>query len=203
MADTARKTVVAERSCAEDALEDAFVCYQSELLGMLYHMIGNVEDARDALQDTFVKCLRNHDKAGQARSLKARVFRIALNTGRDMRQTTWRRRKKPLPEDETTIGGSGDGPEALVEYNEEMLMVRRAVSELRAEEQEVFLLRQNGQMTYDEIAESIGIPAGTVKTRMRLAITKLRETLAKTAQVHPDTERLASLRKKPWIAERT
>ena len=55
------------------------------------------------------------------------------------------------------------------------------VSELRAEEQEVFLLRQNGQMTYDEIAESIGIPTGTVKTRMRLAITKLRETLAKTA----------------------
>ena len=55
----------------------------------------------------------------------------------------------------------------------------RAVGELRAEEQEVFLLRQNGQMTYDEIAESIGIPTGTVKTRMRLAITKLRETLAK------------------------
>ncbi len=181
MADTARKRVADERTCAEDMLEDAFVCYQSELLGMLYHMIGNVEDARDALQDTFVKCLRNHDKVGQVRNLKAWVFRIALNTGRDMRQTAWRRRRKPLPEDETTIEGRGDGPEALVEYNEQMLMVRRAVSELRAEEQEVFLLRQNSQMTYDEIAESIGIPTGTVKTRMRLAITKLRETLVKTA----------------------
>ena len=127
-----------------------------------------------------MKCLRNHDKVGQVRNLKAWVFRIALNTGRDMRQTAWRRRRKPLPDDETIIEG-GSGPEALVEYNEQMSMVRRAVSELRAEEQEVFLLRQNGQMTYDEIAESIGIPTGTVKTRMRLAITKLRETLAKTA----------------------
>jgi len=180
VADAASKTVAAERSCAADALEEALVCYQSELLGMLYHVVGNVEDARDASQDTFVKCLRNQDKVGQIRNLKAWVFRIALNTGRDMRQTAWRRRRKPLPEDETTIEGNHDGPEALVEYNEQMVMVRRAVSELRAEEQEVFLLRQNAQMTYDEIAEAIGIPTGTAKTRMRLAITKLRETLTKT-----------------------
>jgi len=180
VADTARKTLAAKRLCAVDALEDAFVCYQNELLGMLYHMIGNAEDARDALQDTFVKCLRNQDKVGQIRNLKAWVFRIALNTGRDSRQTAWRRRRKPLPEDETTIEGSHEGPEAQVEYNEQMAMVRRAVGDLRAEEQEVFLLRQNGQMTYDEIADTIGIPTGTVKTRMRLAITRLRETLAKT-----------------------
>ena len=49
--------------------------------------------------------------------------------------------------------------------------------ELRAEEQEVFLLRQNGQMTYDQIARAINIPVGTVKTRMRLALAKLRERL--------------------------
>ena len=51
------------------------------------------------------------------------------------------------------------------------------IKQLRAEEREVFLLRQNGDMTYDEIAESLELPTGTVKTRMRLALNKLREVL--------------------------
>ena len=42
----------------------------------------------------------------------------------------------------------------------------------------MFLLRQNGDMTYEEIAEALGVPTGTVKTRMRRALTKLREALA-------------------------
>jgi len=172
--------VADQRSCSQRALEEAFVCYQSELLGMLYHMVGNMEDARDALQETFVKCWRSRDKVDEVRNLKAWVFRIALNTARDMRQTAWRRRKKPLPEDETAIMSGHDGPETQVEHNEQMTMVRKAVGQLRTEEQEVFLLRQNAQMTYEQIAEAIGIPTGTVKTRMRLAIIKLRETLAKT-----------------------
>ncbi|MEX1224345.1 MAG: sigma factor-like helix-turn-helix DNA-binding protein [Pirellulales bacterium] len=50
--------------------------------------------------------------------------------------------------------------------------------ELRPEEKEVFLMRQNGELTYDEIAAAVGIPTGTAKTRMRLALTKLREALA-------------------------
>jgi RNA polymerase sigma-70 factor (ECF subfamily) len=168
------------RSPSCDALEKTFVCHQSELLGILYHMVGNMEDARDAFQETFVKCWRSRDKVDEVRNLKAWVFRIALNTARDMRQTAWRRRKKPLPEDEATIESGHDDPEAQVEHDEQMVMVRKAVSQLRAEEQEVFLLRQNAQMTYEQIAEAIGIPTGTVKTRMRLAIIRLRETLART-----------------------
>ena len=60
---------------------------------------------------------------------------------------------------------------------ERLSLVRQAVRELRPEEQEVFLLRQNGQLSYEEIAAAVDIPLGTVKTRMRLAITKLRKTL--------------------------
>jgi RNA polymerase sigma-70 factor (ECF subfamily) len=70
------------------------------------------------------------------------------------------------------------GPEAIAQHNERLERVRQAVRGLRSEEQEVFLLRQNGQLKYEEIAETVGIPLGTVKTRMRLALTKLRESLA-------------------------
>ncbi|MCH5375289.1 MAG: RNA polymerase sigma factor, partial [Planctomycetes bacterium] len=102
MSETARRTSAAERSPCSHALEDAFSCYQAELLGMLYHLVGDFEDARDALQETFVKCWRHREKVAELDNLKAWIFRIALNTGRDVRQTAWRRRKKSLPDDETT-----------------------------------------------------------------------------------------------------
>lgn len=160
------------------ALENAFAQHQSELLGTLYYLVGNIEDARDALQETFVKCWRHKEQVAEVRNLKAWIFRIALNTGRDLRQTAWRRKRQGLPEDEGIIESTQAGPVAIAEHNERLARVEVALRELRSEEQEVFLLRQNGQLKYEEIAETVGIPLGTVKTRMRLAITKLRESLA-------------------------
>jgi RNA polymerase sigma-70 factor (ECF subfamily) len=178
VSETARTKTAAEQPACSGTLEEVFARHQSELLGMLYHMVGDLEDARDALQDTFIKCWRHREKIPELDNLKAWIFRVALNTGRDVRQTAWRRRKKPLPDDAATIAGEGKGPESLVEHNEQLTLVRAAVSRLRSEEQEVFLLRQNAQLTYEQIAEMTGIPAGTVKTRMRLALNRLRETLA-------------------------
>ncbi len=68
-------------------------------------------------------------------------------------------------------------PVDVAQSQEELALVRQAVRNLRREEQEVFLLRQNGQLSYQEIAQAIGIPLNTVKTRMRLALTKLRAAL--------------------------
>ena len=49
--------------------------------------------------------------------------------------------------------------------------------ELRPEEKEVFLLRQNGDLTFEEIADQRSVPVGTVKTQMRTALQKLRRVL--------------------------
>ena len=160
------------------ALEDAFARYQSELLGTLYYVVGNAEDARDALQEAFVKCWRNREKVKEVENLKAWIFRIALNTGRDLRSSAYRRKRKSLDGHENMIETTQAGPQQSIASHEELSQVREAVSQLRAEEQEVFLLRQNGDMTYDEIGEALGLPTGTVKTRMRLALTKLRKAVA-------------------------
>jgi RNA polymerase sigma factor (sigma-70 family) len=159
-------------------LEAAFAQYQDELLGTLFYLVGNREDARDALQEAFIKCWRHREMLPEVKNLKAWIFRIALNTGRDVRETAWRRKRKTMPEDEAMIQSRFKGPEQEFERDERLTMLRGAVRELRSEEQEVFLFRQNGNMTYEEIAEAIGIPTGTVKTRMRLALTKLRQVLA-------------------------
>ena len=59
----------------------------------------------------------------------------------------------------------------------EVQRLRLALMDLRPEEQEVFLLRQNGELTYEQIAEMHNRPVGTVKTQMRSALQKLRKVL--------------------------
>lgn len=159
-----------------EALEAAFARWQGELLGTLYYLVGNREDARDALQESFVKCWRHREKLPGVENLKAWIFRIALNTGRDLRQTAWRRRRRPWKGEEQMA--TSTEPAADLERTEKLARVRRALADLRPEEQEVFLLKQNGELTYAEIGETLGLPLGTVKTRMRLALEKLRGALA-------------------------
>ncbi|WP_425618784.1 RNA polymerase sigma factor [Anatilimnocola sp. NA78] len=159
-------------------MEDAFALHQSELLGTLFYLVGNLEDARDALQEAFLKCWKHQDQVAEVQNLKAWIFRIALNTGRDLRETAWRRKRQGLPEDENSLAGHEQRPDEIVEHDERLHRLRTAMQTLRDEEKEVFLLRQNGDLTYEEIAETLGIPSGTVKTRMRLALTRLREVLA-------------------------
>jgi RNA polymerase sigma factor (sigma-70 family) len=168
----------ADDRLAAGALEEAFALYQDELLGTLFYLVGNVEDARDTLQETFLKCWRNRAGLGEIENLKAWIFRIALNTGRDLRGAAWRRMRSPMSGDEMMLATDDPSPQSNLEHKEQLQRVRKALVALRQEEQEVFLLRQNAQMTYDEIARSVGIPLSTVKTRMRLALGKLRAALA-------------------------
>jgi len=172
-----RHPAPAAEPSAEAKLEEVFSRRQAELLGTLYYVLGNVEDARDALQEAFLKCWRHRAELAEIENLHAWVFRVALNAGRDLRATAWRRKRKPLEEREAVLVAHDAEPQADAVRRERLELVRRALLDLRPEEQEVFLLRQNGQLTYEEIARSIDVPVGTVKTRMRLAVGKLREAL--------------------------
>ncbi len=163
-------------ACARQ-LEEAFARWQGELLGTLYYLVGNMEDARDVLQEAFVKAWKQREQVAEIQNLKAWIFRIALNTGRDLRASAWRRRKQGLPDDEGLLPAISDIPVDVLSRQEELQALRVAIAGLRGEEQEVFLLRQNGELTYEEIAVELNLPVGTVKTRMRLAIMKLRAAM--------------------------
>src|SRR5262245_44244360 len=132
-------------------LEAAFAQYQAELLGTLYYLVGNLEDARDALQEAFIKCWRHQEEVVRVDNLKAWIFRVALNAGRDLRETAWRRKRQGLPEDESMLASREESPSEIIEHDERLLRLRGAMQQLRPEEQEVFLLRQNGELTYEQI----------------------------------------------------
>ena len=160
-----------------DRLTRAFTDMRDELVSTLMYLLGNREDAQDAAQEAFVKCWRTQASLPDVQNLRAWIFRVGLNTAKDMQRSAWSRRAKPMIADETMIVGRDEGPGHLLEEQEDTDRLRVAIMDLRQDEKEVFLLRQNGGLTYEEIAEMRKTPVGTVKTQMRSALQKLRKVL--------------------------
>lgn len=161
-----------------DRLTRAFNEMRDELVSTLLFLLGNREDAQDAAQDAFIKCWRNCDSLPDVVNLRAWIFRVGLNTAKDMQRSAWNRRAKPIAGDETMIVGRDGDPGEAMEAREDLARLRSAIHGLRQDEKEVFLLRQNGGFTYEQIAEMRKAPVGTVKTQMRSALMKLRKVLA-------------------------
>jgi len=109
---------------AAERLEEVFARCQDELLGTLYYLVGNAEDARDALQETFVKCWQHRTDVPGVENLRAWVFRIALNAGRDLRKTAWRRRRKPLDQAEGKLVAKSDNPGTEAARREQLELIR-------------------------------------------------------------------------------
>ena len=150
---------------------------RAELVSTLYYVLGSHDDAQDAAQEAFLKCWRTRDSLDDVRNMRAWIFRVGLNAAKDLQRNAWRRKAKMLGDaDPPEIAGDPSACEVL-EEKEALEQLRLALMELRPEEKEIFLLRQNGDLTYEEIAELRRTPVGTVKTQMRSALQKLRLVL--------------------------
>jgi RNA polymerase sigma-70 factor, ECF subfamily len=160
------------------ALLRAFNDLRDELVSTLWFLLGNREDAQDAAQEAFLKCWRAQDSLPQVQNLRAWIFRVGLNAAKDMQRSAWHRRSRPLSEGETMLTGNDAPPGTALENQETLDRLRKAIHALRQEEKEVFLLRQNGELTYEQIAEMRRSPVGTVKTQMRSALIKLKKAFA-------------------------
>jgi RNA polymerase sigma-70 factor (ECF subfamily) len=160
-----------------EVLVRAFNELREELLSALVFVLGNHEDARDAAQDAFVKCWNAREQLDGIRNLRAWIFRVCFNTAKDLRRSAWHRKSRPLRAEQYIMPARDLGPGVDVERREAFERIRQAVLDLREEEKEVFLLRQNGELTYEQIAELRSCPVSTVKTQMRTALEKIRKIL--------------------------
>jgi len=151
---------------------------RDELLSTLCFMLGNADDAQDVAQEAFLRCWKTREGMAVVHNSRAWIFRVALNAAKDLQRSAWRRKVKPLQSSEIMPMVNAIPPEKAVEERESLLRLRQALVQLRPEEKEVFLLRQNADLTYEEIAEIRDRPVGTVKTQMRSALAKLRAILA-------------------------
>jgi RNA polymerase sigma-70 factor (ECF subfamily) len=167
----------AEALAPGEVLLRTFNGLRDELVSTLWFLLGNQEDALDIAQEVFLRCWRAQERLAGVENLKAWIFRVGLNAARDHQRSAWHRRVKPLHGVEIMPLVDLTSPGQALEEQETLQRLREALMQLRPEEKEVFLLRQNGELTYEQIAEMRDRPVGTIKTQMRSALPKLRAVL--------------------------
>jgi RNA polymerase sigma-70 factor (ECF subfamily) len=161
-----------------DPLGARFLALRDRLVGTAYFVVGDRQDALEAVQEAFLRCWRARTTAPALRDLDAWLFSVVLNTARDFRRRARVRRVDGLPVEEAMQPVSlAPEPPALAERHEAVTLARAAIERLPEAEREVFLLRQNGELTFEAIAATLRVPVGTAKTRMRSALRRLREAL--------------------------
>jgi len=154
--------------------------YQDRLYNSLVRLLGSAEDARDAVQDAFVQAFVKLDTFRGSSAFYTWLYRIAFNTA-----MSHARRKRPtrsLDEERTDRGREPvdvqPTPDARLDTSERAVQVQRALAELSAEHREVIVLREMDGCKYEEIAEILELPVGTVRSRLFRARLELRDRLA-------------------------
>ena len=164
---------VAARCLAGDAnaYEEIVTRYQRGLFNVALRMLGNHEDARDATQTAFIKAYEHLETFDPGQRFVSWLYRILKNECLNM----MRARRPTEPVSPGYPVGSGEDP---VEVSERHQAVQGALMELTVEYREVVVLRHFTDLSYDEIAVALGIPAKTVKSRLYTARQQLGERLA-------------------------
>ena len=141
-------------------------------------VLGPSKDVTEVLQDAFLKCWRAWQQGTRPNDPVAWMFGITWNAAPDARRPRQRRpNHEPLDEDRTVSATIQTSPSHALEQREAVAKAQAAVANLRADDQQVFLLRVAGELSYEGVAAALSIPVGTAKTRMRRALHELRMAL--------------------------
>jgi RNA polymerase sigma-70 factor, ECF subfamily len=172
---TDQDLVTRAQAGSEAAYRELLGRYQRPVFSLIYRMVRDREQAEDLAQETFVKVFNNIERYDSRYKFSSWIFKIASNLTID-----FLRKKEP---DTVSIDGSrhaetpdqveatritpqsrGETPEEYVEALELGAEIERAIGELRPDYRTAILLRHVEGRPYEEIAEIMSVPLGTVKT---------------------------------------
>ena len=171
---------IAFRSGDPAAYRELVERYHDDLIRFLVRLVGDRAAAEDLFQETFLQVHQSADTFDTSRRFRPWLFTIAANKGRDLLRKRKRRRTVELsaPFKESDRGASMvdllevdvPSPDARADLAERDRMVQQALDELGPALREVLLLGYFQRLSYAQIAEDLGIPLGTVKSRMHAAV---------------------------------
>ena len=162
--------------------------WERPIYALAYRTIGREEDARDVCQETFLRAFRALPGfRGQAK-FSSWLYRIALNLCRD-----WMRRERRAPTaqppehvDLMELAAAAEPAESiedLVARRDLMRVVERVMAALPEDQRTAIILKEYHGLTFQEIADLVGCPLSTVKTRLYQGLTVLRRELIKRGEI--------------------
>jgi RNA polymerase sigma-70 factor (ECF subfamily) len=145
--------------------------HAQRLFRLTVSLVGNAADAEDVLQEAFIGAFRGLRSFEGRSSVRTWLTRILITQAARWHRDRRRLRAQPMDESiPASAGGPNAGPDAGMDIN-------AAMQRLSPEHRQVLALREFEQMTYDEIAEVLGVPRGTVESRLHRARSEMREKL--------------------------
>jgi RNA polymerase sigma-70 factor, ECF subfamily len=158
--------------------------YEDRLFNTVFRLMGNNEDAQDVVQDSFINAYQSLHTFRRDSQFFTWLYRIAYNTAVSHK----RKQKGTVSIDASRNGESGVGIDPLdnSEYNqpgnalqksEEERRIQKALNQLSPEHKVVLVYKDIDDLKYEEIADILGVPVGTVRSRLHRARLELRELL--------------------------
>lgn len=162
----------------KSAFESIILNYQDRIYNLCLYMLGNRHDAEDAAQDTFLKAYRGLNDFKPNASLYTWLYRIAVNTCIDYK-------RKPLFDslfrrsdtgEEVVIEHPSDSPSPEKDYESKQIQnaLQEALRKLSPKLRAVIVLKEMEGLSYEEIADTLDISTGTVKSRISRARDELK-----------------------------
>jgi RNA polymerase sigma-70 factor, ECF subfamily len=182
MTRTDEELVALSMSGDTESFNQLIVRWERPIYALAYRTLGREEEARDVVQETFLRAFRGlKNFRGQAK-FSSWIYRIALNLCRD-----WMRRERRTPIAPTPEGVDlvelaaeqepAESIEDLVARHDMSRVVARAMARLPDEQRMAIILKEYHGMTFQEIADLQSVPLSTVKTRLYQGLSVLRRVL--------------------------
>jgi RNA polymerase sigma-70 factor (ECF subfamily) len=172
----------------EDSFNQLVLRWERPIYALAYRTLGREDDARDVCQEAFLRAYRAlRGFKGQAK-FSSWLYRITLNLCRDWMRKQRRTPVSQVPEGLELSDLAGEAPDAvsvedLVARREMSAAVSRVMAMLPEEQRTAIILKEYHGLTFQEIADMLGCPLSTVKTRLYQGLTVLRRNLQRQ-QLH-------------------
>ena len=190
---TPTDTAVVERARAGDheAFRVLVERYQGRVYRLALRVLRNDEQAQDAAQEAFLKVYRSLDRFEGRSSFYTWLYRLTMNVCLDLkrrdrsdRQVEWNEELPPEADDLSPIAPERPAaPSVDLERSELRGSIQRAIATLPDDARRTFLLREVDGLSYVEIARAMGIPKGTVMSRLHYARRRLRIVLQESGAI--------------------
>ena len=155
-------------------------------------LVRNQSDAEDLVQETYRKALHSFASFQPGTNFRGWIFRILKNTFLSSHSGLERKMTATMEseEDRSELAAESETPETILIERSNRQLVQRAIDDLPAHYREVVLLCEVEEMSYQQIAETLSIPIGTVMSRLARARRAIRESFKSGPEAHNVSKRL-------------
>ena len=160
--------------------------WERKIFALCYGMLNREDEARDAVQETFISAYRNLTTFRGDAKVSSWLHRIAVNQCLTKKRREKTRSETFLDEEKNEeekffVAPINQSPSNSFEKDEKMRAVRQAINSLPTELKQIVLMKEFEEMTFQEISDALELPLSTVKSRLYTALKQLRMKLEKTS----------------------